>query len=217
MPADIAILTAVYDGYDTVKPVLPQTGASVEWILVTDPPPDDPRGWTVVHEPRPELPPVRAAKAPKLEPWKYTDAPASVWVDASYRIVSPTLAVDLVEHADPIAQWVHPWRDCLYDEAVEVGRAGQDPDGIAVWQADRYRAAKHPEHWGLWASGVIARRHTPAVKRMGALWAKEIADGSSRDQVSEPFVLRKTRLRPAALPGTHLANAWLRYEGSGRH
>lgn len=217
MTADVAILTAVYDSYDTIKPALRQSGVDVEWILVTDTPPTDARGWTVVHEPRPELPPVRAAKTPKLEPWRYTDAPASIWVDASYRITSPTFALEVLALADPIAQFAHPWRDCLYSEAAEVARLGMDPDGIAAWQVDRYRKAKHPEGWGLWASGVIARQHTPAVKRMGAMWAKEVESGSSRDQVSQPYVLRKTRLRPVALPGSHLGNQWLRYEGSGRH
>lgn len=219
MTADVAILTAVYDGYDTVKPVLAQSGVDVEWILVTDtvPPADAARGWTVVHEPRPDVPPVRAAKAPKLEPWRYTDAPASIWVDASYRITSPTFALAVLALADPVAQFVHPWRDCLYDEATEVARLGMDDDGAAAQQAERYRKAKHPEHWGLWASGVIVRQHTAQVRRMGAMWAKEVAAGSARDQVSQPYVLRKTRLRPAALPGTHLGNQWLRYEGSGRH
>lgn len=219
MTADVAIISAVFDGYDTVKPVLRQSGVDVEWILVTDTVPDTDaaRGWTVVHEPRPELPPVRAAKAAKLEPWRYTDAPASIWVDASYRITSPTFALEVLALADPIAQFAHPWRDCLYAEAAEIARLGMDPDGIAAWQADRYRKAKHPEGWGLWASGVIARQHTPAVKRMGAMWAREVEAGSSRDQVSQPYVLRKTRLRPVALPGSHLGNQWLRYEGSGRH
>lgn len=219
MTADVAIISAVYDSYDTVKPVLRQSGLDVEWILVTDtvPDADAAAGWTVVHEPKPGLPPVRAAKAPKLEPWKYTDAPASIWVDASYRITSPTFALAVLELADPIAQFVHPWRDCLYAEAAEVARLGMDPDGVAAWQAAQYRKAKHPEHWGLWASGVIVRQHTPAVKRMGALWAKEVEAGSSRDQVAQPFVLRKSRLRPTALPGSHLGNQWLSYEGSGRH
>lgn len=219
MTADVAILTSVYDAYDTVKPVLRQSGVDVEWILVTDTPPDAEAaaGWTVVHEPKPELPPVRAAKTPKLEPWRYTDAPASIWVDASYRITSPTFALAVLELADPIAQFEHPWRDCLYSEAAEIARLGMDPDGIAAWQVDRYRRAKHPEGWGLWASGVIARQHTAQVRRMGAMWAKEVESGSSRDQVSQPYALRKTRLRPVALPGSHLGNQWLRYEGSGRH
>jgi len=219
MAADIAIVTACYDAYDTIKPVLPQTGVDVEWILVTDTPPDAEaaQGWTVVHEPRPDVPPVRAAKRPKFEPWRYTDAPASIWVDASFRVTSADFAASLLEYAKPIAQFVHPWRDCLYAEAVEIAALGKDPDGVAAWQTRRYREAGHPTGWGLWASGVIVRRHTAAVKRMGAAWSREVESGSARDQVSQPFVLREAKLKPTALPGTHLSNAWLKYEGSGRH
>jgi hypothetical protein len=217
MSADVAIVTAVYDAYDTVKPVLAQAGADVEWVLVTDSEPADAKGWRVVVEPRPDVPPNRAAKAAKFEPWKYTDAPASIWIDASFRVVSQDFAAEVVELAKPIAQFVHPWRDCLYAEAVEIAALGKDPDGVAAWQTKRYREAGHPTGWGLWASGVIARRHTAAVKRMGAAWAREVESGSARDQVSQPFVLREAKLKPTALPGTHLANAWLKYEGSGRH
>lgn len=217
MSADVAIVTAIFDGYDGLKPTLAQAGVEVDWVLVTDREPDDARGWRVVVEPRPDVPPVRAAKRPKFLPWEYTDAPASIWIDAAYRVTSGQFAAEALALADPIAQFEHPWRDDLYAEAAEIARLGMDSDGTAAWQVERYRQAGHPEGWGLWASGVIARKHTAAVKRMGAMWAKEVEAGSSRDQVSQPYVLRKTRLRPASLPGTHLANAWLKYEGSGRH
>jgi hypothetical protein len=216
MPADVAVITAIYDAYDGLKPVLPQTDVEVDWVLVTDVEPADPKGWRVVHDPKPDMPPNRAARAPKFEPWTYSDAPASIWIDASFRVTSPDFVMGAMEHAKPIAQFTHPWRDCCYAEAVEVVALGKDP-GVAAWQAARYRDAGHPERWGLWACGVIARRHTAAVKRMGAAWAREVAAGSARDQVSHPFVLREARLRPTALPGTYLANGWLAYEGSRRH
>jgi hypothetical protein len=215
--SDLAIITAVYDSYDTVKPVTPQTGVDVDWVLVTDSEPADAKGWRVVVEPRPDVPPNRAAKVAKFEPWRYTDVSVSVWIDASFRVVSPDFAAAMLDYAKPIAQFVHPWRNCLYDEATEIAALGKDPDGAAAWQVKRYREAGHPEGWGLWAAGVIARRHTAAVRRMGAAWAREVSAGSARDQVSQPFVLRQAKLKPVALPGTHLANAWLKYEGSGRH
>jgi hypothetical protein len=215
--ADVAIVSAVYDGYDSVKPVLKQTGIEVDWVLVADKAPADPLGWRVVVRPQPKLAAVRAAKRPKFLPWEYTDAQASIWVDAAFRITSPDFTAEALELAKPIAQWVHPWRDCLYQEGTEIVRLGMDPDGLADPQMDRYRDAGHPEHWGLWASGVIARQHTPAVKRMGAAWAREVRAGSQRDQVSQAFVLREAKLRPAALPGTHFANPWMKHEPSGRH
>src|SRR3546814_8001152 len=117
--ADVAIITAIYGAYDELKPVLPQMGVDVEWILVTDavPDADQAEGWTIVHDPQPGTHPNRAAKSAKFRPWEYTDAPASIWVDASFRVVSDRFAVEALAHAAPIAQFVHPWRDCLYTEA----------------------------------------------------------------------------------------------------
>lgn len=209
-----AIVTAIYGDKDVLKPVLDQQDADVDWVLVTDDTriQDGALGWRVVHDPQPMTLPARAAKAPKFQPWQYTDAPASIWVDAAFRVVSPTFAVDALAHAKPIAQFVHPWRGCCYDEATTVVGLGLDTREVVEWQTTRYRQDGHPAGWGLWATGVIARRHTPAVKRMGAAWAAEVDAGSVRDQISQPHVLRTHKLKPTPLPGTHLANEWLKYE-----
>jgi len=214
-----AILTAIYDHYDSLKPVLPQKSADVDWILVTDDPPEDALGWTVVNEPKPGIHPNRAAKNPKFNPHQYTDASQTIWIDASFRINSPTFAVDALSFARPIAQFVHPWRDCLFDEARETQAIGRYAPQVPVigQQAEHYRGLGHPEHWGLWATGVIARQTTLETVRLGELWTAHVAAWSFQDQVSQPFVLREAGLRPIALPGTHFANPWLSYEGSSRH
>ena len=212
-----AVVTALYDGYDALKPVLPQTGIDVDWVLVTDDPPPDPMGWRVVHEPRPRVHPNRAAKPPKLRPWEYTDASASVWVDASFRVVSERFVAEVLAAAGPIAQFAHPWRDCLYAEAEASAPMPKYADEPVRAQAEHYRQQGHPEHWGLWAGGVIARHHTGEVRRLGQVWADEIDTWSFQDQVSQPYALRHVGLRPTELWGTHFANPWLHYEGSGRH
>ncbi len=220
--SDVALITAIYDSYDSLKPVLPQAGVDVEWIVVTDsvPPAEQAAGWTIVHEPRPGVHPNRAAKHPKYEPWKYTDAPVSIWVDASFRVVSDRFAVEAtagLTDEEPIAQFVHPWRDCLFAEARESAQLAKYAGEPVLEQADRYSEAGHPEGWGLWATGVIARRHTAAVQELGVRWLAETERWSFQDQISQPYALRETGLRPQALPGTHLATPWLAYEGSGRH
>lgn len=219
--SDVALVTAIYDSYDELKPTLPQKGMSVDWVLVTD---DEAlkdeatvRGWRVVYEPRPGVHPNRAAKHAKYEPWKYTQAESSVWVDASFRVVSERFAAEALAHADPIAQFAHPWRDCLYTEAKESAGLPKYAGEPVLEQAESYRAAGHPENWGLWATGVIARQHTEAVRKMGWLWLAETYRWSFQDQISQPFALRETGLRPAAFPGNHLATPWLAYEGSARH
>ena len=219
--SDVAVISAVYDHYDDLKEVLPQDGVTVDWVFVTDDPVIGAKemfqGWRVVYEPRPDVHPNRAAKHPKYRPWEYSDAPASIWVDASFRIVSQRFAVDAVAHADPIAQFVHPWRDCLFAEAKESAGLAKYAGEPTLEQAESYRAAGHPEGWGLWATGVIARQHTGAVRKMGWLWLAETYRWSFQDQISQPFALRENGLRPTAFPGSHLATPWLAYEGSGRH
>lgn len=221
--SDVAILTAIYDSYDELKPALPQAGVDVEWICVHDGNPPDAeaaRGWTLVYEPRPDVHPNRAAKHPKYEPWRYTDAAVSLWVDASFRVVSERFATEAtagLTDEEPITQFVHPWRDCLFAEAKESAGLAKYAGEPVLEQAESYRAAGHPEGWGLWATGVIARQHTEAVRKMGWLWLAETYRWSFQDQISQPFALREKGLRPTAFPGSHLATPWLAYEGSGRH
>lgn len=217
MSFDAAVVTAVYDSYDTLKPVLPQAGLSVDWVCVTDNPHLETEGWRIVVRPCSGLHPNRSAKVPKMFPELFTPAPASVWVDASFRVTSETFVADVLSYAEPIAQFVHPWRNCLYDEADASAPIPKYTGEPILEQAKEYRGEGHPEHWGLWATGVIARQHTRPAQILGVDWAAEIDRWSFQDQVSEPFALRSAGLRPASLPGTHFANLWLAYEGSGRH
>jgi hypothetical protein len=216
---DAAILTANYGAYDEPKPVLPQEGMDVEWVLVTDNPdlPDGYLGWRVMHEPRPGVHPNRAAKHPKFRPWEYTGAPASIWIDGSVRVIAPRFAQQALAYADPVAQFTHPDRDCIYDETREALTVAKYAGEPMKKQAACYRMGGHPEHWGLWATTVIARRHDSEVRDLGHWWTSEVEYWSFEDQISQPFVLRMLGLRPAVLPGYYRDNQWLRVEASGKH
>lgn len=219
------MVTAVYDGYDTVKPVLPQRGPDgpldVDWVFVTDREDTAAQagaaGWRAVLHPRPGMHPNRAAKRPKFQPWKYTGERSSVWVDGSYRITSPLFAAEALALADPIAQFFHPWRDCALAEAEFSQKLPKYISEPLMEQADTYRSIGFPKGWGLWATGVIARQHTDQVMRFGDLWAVQVQRWTFQDQVSEPVALWVSGLRPANLTGDHLNNPWLVYEGSARH
>jgi Protein of unknown function (DUF616) len=226
---DIAIITAIYDNYDTLKPTLPQTGAKVEWVYVTDS--IDAlkaglganEGYTLHHQPRDGLHPNRAAKFPKMLPWEYTNADCSIWIDASFRVDSPHFAMDILRMflgTFDIAQFAHPWRNCVYEEASETLKLPRytDVHDVIPKQMDRYRnMLSHPDAWGLWATGVIARNHTNTIRNFGELWLNENLGYSYQDQLSEAPMLKLIDERPQSLPGTHFSNPWLSYEASGRH
>jgi hypothetical protein len=215
---DIAIITSIYDGYDSLKPVLPQEGANVDWVFVTDQLPKDDLGWRVLHRTCFGTHPRRAAKWPKTFPWKYTKAPASIWIDGSFQVTSPRFAVEALEFANPIAQFKHPWRGCLFDEAKTVLAIGKYPEQQRLIKAQvAYYDELMDRDWGLWASGVIVRKHTPEVQRFGERWNTEMVLRSFHDQISEPYALYASGLLPENLPGTHFANPWLKFDGSKRH
>lgn len=233
------VLTALMDDYDTLRPILPQDGAEVDWVCFTDskrlrdesspvwndaPEWHHPTGWRIVWYDRPAGEhPNRAAKLPKMQPWIFTDAPTSVWLDASFRVVSPRFVVDTVtaaqESESGIAQFRHPWRGCLFAEAQEsirLPKYNRQIEAITL-QEHTYRDAGMPADWGLWATGVIARRHDDPVFKWGLDWGREIVEYSYQDQVSHPFVCWRHGLRPVDLPGDHFHNGWLAYVGSARH
>ncbi len=216
MTAQAAIITAIYGDYDELKPVLPQAGLDVEWICVTDKP-RQAHGWRVVVDPKVGVHRNTAAKEPKCAPWRYTDAGMSIWVDGSIQVLSDRFAVETLLVANPIAQYVHPQRDCIYDEAEHCREHPKYASLALRAQADSYRAQGHPEHWGLWASGVIARRHEPEVRAFGEAWLEEIACWGFQDQISEPFCLRRKGLCPWPIPGNIFDGRLISYEGSSRH
>jgi hypothetical protein len=224
----VAIITSVTDGYDTLKRIKPQIGTTVEWLAITDgsEKAEENHGWEIIDIRDRALTtdgdlghPNRLAKIPKCLPWAFTAAPFSIWIDASYRVTSSLFAVQAMACAHPVSQFVHPWRDCIYQEAVEslgLPKYADTAEAINA-QKNEYQAIGHPENWGLWATGVIARQHTRDVKIMGQEWLREIRRHSYQDQISEPVALRFCDLRPTPLPGDHLNNPWLSYEGSARH
>lgn len=230
----VAIITSITDGYETLKKIRPQFGIDVEWIAVTDGKEEREadHGWEIKELILPEAAgpgvrvapadthhPNRLAKVVKCLPWIVTGAEYSIWIDGAYRVTSPVFAMQVVSLATPIAQFLHPWRDCLYAEAVESMRLSRydDQHEVIGEQAAEYELIGHPPNWGLWATGVIVRKHTADIRVMGEQWLSEIRRHSYQDQVSEPLVLRMCDLRPQALPGDHIQNPWLSYEGSARH
>lgn len=228
-PPQVVIFTSITDGYDTLKTQAPQIGIGTKWIAVTDgtEKAEPGHGWEIMNfseidrliTPADRTHPNRLAKIAKCTPWQIFSCLNSIWIDASYRVTSPLFAFEATKCAHPIAQFVHPWRDCIYDEADASRKLERyhDQGSTINSQVREYDSIGHPRNWGLWATGVIARRHTDDVKTMSTQWLAEIRRHSYQDQISEAVSLRFCDLRPTPLPGNHLQNPWLTYEGSARH
>jgi hypothetical protein len=55
-------------------------------------------------------------------------------------------------------------RDCAYQEAEHCWDWPKYRDEPLREQVAQYRSEGMPEHFGLWAAGCIARRHTVAMR-----------------------------------------------------
>lgn len=209
-----ALVSAVYGGYDTPKPLPPDHGFD-DAVLVTDVYVDTP-GWRVVVAPSPG--PTRlAAKAPKMRPWDFTDDGTSLWLDGSFEVLPGGGLRDAVDRhlADgDLVAWRHPLRVDAYEEAgfsgTYVKYAGIADDLQA--QVDAYREAGFPPGTGLWECGMLARRHSDAVRAHGQAWLDQVHRYTVQDQVSFPFVCWSRGIDPVPWRGdSHWDCGWVRW------
>lgn len=186
----ITLYTAVYGGYDIIKSTNEVQGANR--ILYTDNPMIVAPGWEVRVMPLDELDtPMLRAKWWKCRPDLAVGGEISIWIDGS--MIPREGFVHRCEVALGVADVAftpHPWRDCIYTEQLASTGLPKYQGADLVAQVEYYRSIGHPEHWGLFASGAMIRRHTPAVLEMGRHWWHENLTRSWQDQLSLPVVLR---------------------------
>jgi hypothetical protein len=156
--------------------------------------------------------PRMLAKEPKLRPWDYTLADGPwIWIDGAFEITSPTFVEEALEASQghAISQWAHPWRDCVYGEAVASKPLPKYADVPVMEQALHYHKIGHPVRWGLWAAGLIVYREP--LDYLADLWWAELNRWGFQDQISQPVALRHAGLRPHTLPyGLH-QGPWLQW------
>jgi hypothetical protein len=147
------------------------------------------------------------------------ESAVTIWIDASVTILRADFAnLCLAELGEDDALFMrHPWRKCIYAEAIASQIPGLQPkyggQPIAE-QVGHYRAEGHPERWGLVQSTVLVRRNNERVRAFDAAWWAEIIRWSIQDQISLPVVLRrltKRRLRWHYWPVHPIAAGWLRW------
>src|SRR5690349_11538862 len=114
----------------------------------------------------------------------------SIWIDASFDLlVDPNVIVAAAEETDcDVVGFRHPDRNRIRDEAREVVRGRLAPKEIVDHQIAEYRLAgfdtdSTPQHT-LTTTGLLLRRHTPAVHAFTRRWHDELERWTLRDQLS---------------------------------
>jgi hypothetical protein len=113
----------------------------------------------------------------------------SLYLDSRFTIKTDLnqWAVDAVNNVGIDRSMVvmkHNKRDCAYAEA----RILQLSSSV---QVGRYRREGFPEHFGLFAPGIMLRQHSHEQLVFNSAWAQEIIAGSHRDQISLAYTIWK--------------------------
>ena len=194
----IVVYTCILNGFDNLHPPLLEAlrDSEARYICFTDNPhaPSVPP-W----EYRPAYIPFdnmgRNSRIPKILPHLFFDADYSIWHDGCFALKMRPEDIVGSLGAHEIAAHRHPARKCLFEEAElciaeKIGDAGE-----ISRQAKLYELLGHPKGSGLWANGLIVRKHSAAINDFNEGWWLAYRDGCSRDQISFPFVLRNSGIQ----------------------
>lgn len=209
----VAIVTAIFGGYDVPKPIVEQD-IDVRSVLVSEDEAASADGWETRWAPTAMYlaggDPRIACKLPKVRPWTIArECDAWIYVDASFEITSPSFASEILELSTGVVnQYAHPQRDDIYDEASFTAQyAAKYADVPVLEQAAHYATTGHPRNWGMWNTGVIVYREP--VEYLAALWEAEIKRWGPQCQISQPVALRRAGIRPHTLPGVVYDTPWM--------
>lgn len=152
---------------------------------------------------------IKVARFIKLHPHLFfPDHEYSIWIDANIELTKDvTHLLEGLDDQMSVASFPHPYRSCIYEEALScIGMKKDNPQTIQS-QIQRYRSLEVPENLGLWETCILARRHNEqsSIDLMTAWWS-EIQLYSRRDQISLPAVsfISKIKIKSLAPSGADL-------------
>jgi len=204
---EITVITAIMGDYDDIPPV-PE--GFDDAVLVSDIPIKS--DWNnVVMET--QLPSRLASKIPKFRPDQFVQTSLSVWVDASMRDPDNWLYMACNEklRTNDFVLFRHPDRSSIVDE-VSASRDSPKYDQYPLEkQVDFYRSSGFQDDAGLFACGVLARRHSSQISEFGNAWLMENMRWSIQDQLSFSYLIGKRALSVEVFD-EHLWNGPLKWE-----
>lgn len=206
----IVVYTTIYGNYANLKPIPTQTVRS-EYYCITDNPDLKCDGWKTIVPgyPRKDMHPRLRAKYFKLLPWEIDEIAKneiSIFIDGSIEIKSNTFIEYCIKHlSEDLLLFKHPQRDCIYTEVAASKPLEKYKNENLDGQISFY-SKFHPKKWGLWACGVMVRKHTNKIKKLMGDWKHEIDKWTYQDQISFPVVCKLNDFKPAIFPDNQYNN-----------
>lgn len=201
------VCTTIIGSYERLneQPVAAESGCAL--VCFTDDPELSSETWEVrVVEPYLPLDLVRSARRVKILLDEYLPgAERTLWIDNTVTLLEqPHALLDAWLESADVAAARHSFRETLLDEFNAVVTAGLD-DPSRVYEQLVHYAATDPEVlserpcWG----GLLARRHNARTSALMRLWFDHVLRYSRRDQLSLPYVARRS---PATFAARELDN-----------
>lgn len=191
----IAVFTAIIGGYDQL--LEPPACADCDFICFTDDAQLKSERYTIIPITA-RLEPIAESRRYKLLPHQFLpDYEFSLWIDGAVEITEPALAesVRSLLSTHDIALCTHPDNDSVYAECERCIQLQKDDTSILTSQIKHYRNEGLPATTGLYAGGIIARRHhAPEIRQFNEAWWGEYNQFSKRDQLSLNYLLWKLQL-----------------------
>ncbi len=185
----IYVYTAILNGFDNLRPPLVEAVPGVRYVCFTNLP-NLPRVDPWEFRPVYQLAEAsRTSRVPKILPHLMlpADAEYSIWHDGNFQLrTQPAEIVASLLSQHDWAAHQHPARSCIYREADVLLREGIGTRELVLDEIERYRLIGYPENHGLWANGLLVRRHSAATIATCERWWKLFVTGCERDQLSFP-------------------------------
>jgi hypothetical protein len=216
----LVVYTAVFGNYDAIRAPRARIGG-VDYVSFADDPRLVGEGWNAGPLPAAlqGLSPASRNRWLKMHPHLlFPEHDISLYVDGNIEVIGDVaeLARTAVR-AGPLSMYDHPFRSCLYDEALACAWVGLDWLDAIARHVERYARDGFPRQAGLFEANVIIRRHhDPVVIRAMERWWREWTDGIKRDQLSLTYALWREGLAAQSL-GRHDPRFVHRYFVYQRH
>jgi hypothetical protein len=178
-----------YDRFNTPKIYDKNT----RYILFTDNKYIKSNVWEICHvDFLPKMDNRLMARYIKLNPHKVLPKhDISIWIDHCFTpIIDDTnQLLEKLNFKDntEIMNFKHSWRNCIYDESIEVINQKLDNKDIVVKQIEKYRNEGFPKKLGLFETGFMVRKNNDIVNRFNETWFDEVKNFSGRDQLSQMY------------------------------
>jgi glycosyltransferase involved in cell wall biosynthesis len=180
MPKNITVYTSIVGGYDELNEKQNTDGA--HFVAFTD---KKSETWITKPSYTKFKDPSRNSRIQKIMPHLFIDTEYSIYMDGNFELaVPPQEIIDMFLKDKDIAVFNHGVRDCIYQEAEAILGYGKESKENMIEQVQAYAKRGIKEHAGLFACGVIIRRHTKRVNELNEKWWAEYCRYSKRDQMS---------------------------------